>query len=86
MCEHVRILLSGPPSPAVQESVRTPDDEGHSEYEHRYYAIGLLPRSGKIIKVNYTMRGEKYRLITARKATAAERQQYAEHLKLILGI
>ena len=60
-------------------------DEDHSNSEHRYYAIGILP-SGRIIKVNYTMRGDAYRLITARTATKEEKRQYAEHLKLILGL
>lgn len=66
-------------------------DEEHSESEERYYVIGILP-SGKMIKVNYTMRDgcgnsdDMYRLITAREATREEKRQYCEHLKTMLGL
>lgn len=45
----------------------------------------MLP-NGTFVKVNYTMRNNAYRLITAREATAAEKREYAEHIKQILGV
>lgn len=60
-------------------------DPNHSDTEPRYYAIGILP-SGKIIKANYTMRGDAYRLITAREVTREEKRMYAQHLRDILGL
>ena len=60
-------------------------DRIHSTTEHRYTTIGILP-SGKIVFVSFTMRSEKYRLISAREATREEKRQYAEHLKKMLGL
>jgi uncharacterized protein len=47
--------------------------------EERYIAIGFGSR-GRILFAVYTVRDETVRLISARKATPAERQQY-EHKK-----
>ena len=48
-------------------------DEEHSDIEDRWQAIG---RAGNILFVVYTERGEKTRIISARKATAEERSWY----------
>lgn len=48
-------------------------DEEHSDDEDRIKVIG---RVGKILVVIYTERGEKYRLISARRANKKERSKY----------
>ena len=48
-------------------------DELHSDYEDRIKIIG---RVRNILAVIYTERGEKYRLISARKATKKEEEEY----------
>lgn len=46
--------------------------------EERYIAIGRGYR-GLILLVVYVIRGEKIRLISARKATTGERQEYEKN-------
>lgn len=48
-------------------------DELHSDDEERIMVIG---RVKNILAVIYTERGEKYRLISARKATKKEEEEY----------
>ena len=48
-------------------------DEFHSDFEDRIKVIG---RVRNILAVIYTERGEKYRLISARKATKKEEAEY----------
>jgi uncharacterized protein len=43
--------------------------------EERFVALGV-GSSGRILVVLYTLRGERIRIISVRKATRAERQQY----------
>jgi uncharacterized DUF497 family protein len=50
------------------------DDEDLSVEEDRYRAIGLA--QGRLLFVVYTWREDRIRLISARKATAYERQRY----------
>jgi uncharacterized protein len=47
-------------------------DRQHAEL--RYRAIGLV--AGVVLSVAYTMRGEVCRIISARRASRRERQQY----------
>jgi len=49
-------------------------DEGHSETEDRWLAIGNS--EGRILVVSFTMRGEEYRIISARKAIRMEEGVY----------
>lgn len=49
-------------------------DEAHSETEDRWLAIGNS--GGRILVVSFTMRGEEYRIISARKATKKEEEEY----------
>jgi len=49
-------------------------DKVHSEIEERWLAIGNS--DGRILVVSFTMRGEKYRIISARKATKKEEEVY----------
>ena len=52
-------------------------DPDHSVDEERYLDLGLSAQ-GRILVVIYTERGERVRIISARKATAAERRNYEE--------
>ena len=52
-------------------------DPEHSYDEHRYITVGESHR-GRLLLVSYTGRGNKLRLISARKATPAEREIYEE--------
>ena len=47
--------------------------------EERWVAIGAL-ENGPLIAVVYTMRGEKFRVITARRARADEQRAYLHAL------
>jgi uncharacterized protein len=49
-------------------------DEEHSEDEERYGIIGMV--EGRFLFVAYTMRGERIRIISARKAEPHERRRY----------
>ena len=48
-------------------------DEAHSTEEERYNVIGMV---NKILFVVYTERGERIRIISAREATAEEKDVY----------
>lgn len=50
--------------------------EARNEIEQRKIAVGIL--DGSYFAVIYTMRGENYRIITARKARRDEREKYEE--------
>ncbi len=54
-----------------------PDTE-HSDAEERLLIIGTSNRN-RVIVVSYTERGDKIRLISARRATRNERKQYEEN-------
>lgn len=51
------------------------EDSRHSQGEEREWAIGAA-ENGSIVVVVFTMRGEQIRIISARKATTRECQQY----------
>ena len=52
-------------------------DEEHSQIEERYISIGRSDR-GRILLVVHTEREDAIRLISCRKATAAERRTYEQ--------
>ncbi|MBG1264682.1 BrnT family toxin [Nostoc commune] len=52
-------------------------DPDHSIGESRYIIIGIS-RFGQLLVVAYTDRGEKLRIISARKATRQEKRFYEE--------
>lgn len=54
-------------------------DIEHSEYEDRYITIGIIDGVAYLVMVVYTERGEAIRLISARKATNAERRRYYDY-------
>ncbi|AKG21463.1 BrnT family toxin [Calothrix sp. 336/3] len=51
------------------------EDSSHSQGEEREWAIGEM-EDGSIVVVVFTMRGERIRIISARKATKRECQEY----------
>ena len=53
-------------------------DPDHSEKEQRYI-IFVTSERGRLLMVSYTERGNKIHIISARKATPAERESYEEH-------
>lgn len=53
------------------------DDVLHSDTEYRYRVIGWSDR-GRLIAVTATDRGGDVRIISARRATAAEAKAYGE--------
>ncbi|HMF57876.1 MAG TPA: BrnT family toxin [Pyrinomonadaceae bacterium] len=55
-------------------------DEAHSKAERRYVTLGMSHRA-RILVAAHTMRGEKVRIISARKAKSRERKWYEEENK-----
>jgi uncharacterized DUF497 family protein len=53
------------------------EDAKHSEQEEREWAIGEA-ENGKILVIVFTMRRERVRIVSARKATRRERKKYEE--------
>jgi uncharacterized DUF497 family protein len=51
--------------------------EDDSEGEARHVSVGM-DSSGRVLTVVYTLRGERIRLISARRATAREKAAYAQ--------
>lgn len=52
-------------------------DPDHSVTEHRFITVGTS-RFGRILLVAHTDRGERIRIISARKVTPQERRRYEE--------
>ena len=55
----------------------TIDDPDHSVSEHRFISIGVSFKQ-RLLVVSYTERGDKIRIINARKPTKLERRAYEE--------
>jgi uncharacterized DUF497 family protein len=55
----------------------TISDPDHSNYEDRLIDIGMSHRM-QLLVVSYTERKDKIRIISARRATRAERKNYEE--------
>ena len=53
------------------------EDSKHSQHEEREWAIGEA-ENGSLIVIIFTMRDDKIRIISARKATKTERKRYEE--------
>lgn len=53
------------------------NDPDHSVGESRYITFGMS-RLGRLLTVSHTFRSEKFRIISARRATRAERKIYEE--------
>ena len=56
---------------------RIHDDPLHSDEEHREILVGHSVR-GRLLLVSFAERGQTVRLISARRATRNERQDYQE--------
>jgi uncharacterized DUF497 family protein len=52
------------------------EDPAQDQSEERYSVIGMV--EGRLLFVGYTMRDDKIRIITARKAEPYERRKYHE--------
>ena len=52
-------------------------DRQHAAHEERYVTVGTSER-GRLLVVVHTERGERIRIISARRATPGERRQYEE--------
>jgi uncharacterized protein len=52
-------------------------DPDHSSREHRFITVGMS-RSGRVLMVAHTDRGDNIRIISARKTTRKERRYYEE--------
>ena len=55
------------------------DDPDHSEEENRELTIGVSNKE-RALFVSHCFRGDRLRIISARKATKMEKTQYAEKL------
>ncbi len=55
----------------------TISDPDHSDYEDRFIDIGMSHRM-QLLVVSYTERKDKIRIMSARRATRAERKKYEE--------
>jgi len=55
------------------------DDEAHSGEERREIIIGHSAQ-GNLILVSFTARGDRLRILSARKATQTERKDYEENV------
>jgi len=55
----------------------TISDPDHSESENRFIDIGMSHRR-ELLVVSYTERKDKIRIVSARRATRAERKNYEE--------
>jgi len=55
----------------------TIDDISHSLYKKRKVTLGLSANNGLLVVV-HTCRGERIRIISARKASKKERKQYEQ--------
>ena len=53
----------------------TVQDPDHSRHEERFQIVGMS-KTGKLLVVTHTDRGENIRIISARPATRKERQNY----------
>lgn len=54
-------------------------DDSHSQKEERFVTIGMSD-AGPLVVVCHTDRGDRIRIISARKATANEKKQYEERI------
>ena len=55
------------------------DDPDHSDEEDREITIGVSTKQ-RVLFVSHCARGDRIRIISARKATQKERKQYAEKI------
>jgi len=59
-----------------QMALRIPDEDADAD-EDRFIILGMSS-PGQLLAVSYTWRGDRIRIISARKATAGERKAYGE--------
>ncbi|MBI3540937.1 MAG: BrnT family toxin [Deltaproteobacteria bacterium] len=64
----------------LDEQLHVVDDVKHAEKEARFIAVGKTVEE-KILFVVFTLRGDKVRIISARKANKKERDVYGKKVK-----
>ncbi|MQA92947.1 MAG: hypothetical protein GEU90_22495, partial [Gemmatimonas sp.] len=62
----------------VLESGRSLISQSDRAGERRWVAVGKDPESHRIVAVIYTMRGHRYRIISARRARSNEEEGFRE--------
>jgi uncharacterized DUF497 family protein len=62
---------------ALEDELALTVEDTHSVTEERFVTLGV-DSTGQLLVVVYSWRGERIRLISARKATGRERRQYEE--------
>jgi uncharacterized DUF497 family protein len=62
----------------VDPLARVYDDPDHSDGEARFILVGFA-LAGRLLLVVHVERGDKIRIISARKPTARERKDYKQH-------
>ena len=68
---------------SFEEAVRVFDDpcqfnfeDNSVRYEDRFNVVGMM--RGRLVTVTYTIRGDKYRIVSARGAEPHEKRKYHE--------
>lgn len=61
------------------------DDEKHSQFEKRFYAMGKT-EAGRRLFIVFTVRGKLVRIISARDMSRKERKEYKIHEKENSGL
>ncbi|MGH9445629.1 MAG: BrnT family toxin [Terriglobia bacterium] len=64
----------------LDQTALTFDDPDHSDEEKREITIGVSARR-RVVFVAHCARGDRIRIISARRATRRERSQYAEKIR-----
>ena len=58
----------------------TIDDPVHSDAEDRFVILGLSSR-GRLLVTVFTERGDRFRIISSRRATSTEKTQYEQRFE-----
>ena len=75
--KHEITFLEGSTAFADPRSLSIPDPD-HSVFEHRLLHLGLS-KTGKLVVVSYTERGDRIRIISVRHASKRERKHYEQN-------
>ncbi|HEV2499814.1 MAG TPA: BrnT family toxin [Terriglobia bacterium] len=74
-----RVSFAEATSVFLDPSALTFNDPDHSEEENREITIGISVKQ-RVLFLSHCARGERIRIISARKATRRERNQYAQRI------
>lgn len=62
---------------ALEDEFALTIEDPKADVEQRFITLGLDP-TGRLLAVVYTFRGERVRIVSARRATSRERRTYEE--------